>query len=123
MRPARAMSARSLRQAWMRSSIGRDGPSSRNWSSVLEDESVLAGGAALRARRFEVPVEAFKKILSRAGLRDEHVAPVGFVADAAQIAERPERVQGARDHGFGNAEAVGEAAHGVRPGSEVDQQH
>src|SRR6185436_1504076 len=97
MRPARAMSARSLRQAWMRSSIGRDGPSSRKLSSVLEDESVLAGGAALRAGRFEVPVEAFKKILAPAGLRDKDVAPVGLVADAAQIAERAERVQGARD--------------------------
>src|SRR6185436_19505000 len=112
MRPARAMSARSLRQAWMRSSIGRDGPSSRNSSSVLEDESVLLGGAAVRARSFEVPVEAFKKILSRAGLRDEDVAPVGLVADPAQIAEPAKRVQGARDHGLGDAEPLGEAAHG-----------
>ena len=65
----------------------------------------------------------FKKLLPYAGLGDEDVAAVALVADAAQIAERAQRIQGARDHGLRHAEHMGEAADRMRPGGEVDQQH
>ena len=71
----------------------------------------------------EVSFEAFKEFLSTARSRDEHVAAVAFVANAPQIAERAERVQGARDHRLGDAQPLGEAAHRVRAGGEIDEQH
>src|SRR3954463_13527581 len=123
MRPARPISARSLRQAWMRASIGRDGPPSTKFLSVLEDESVLARSAALRAALLEIAFEAFKKVLSDIGLRDEDVAPVALVANAAEIAERAERIQGARDHRLGHAKEVGQPAHRMGAGGEIDEQH
>src|SRR3569623_803317 len=102
----------------MRASIGRDGPSSRKCLSELEDESVFARGPALGVRLLEIAFETFKKILPRAGLRDEDVAPVALVANPAQIAERAERIQGARDHRLGHAEQVGEATHRMGAGGE-----
>src|SRR5204863_7820123 len=112
----------SLRQASMRLSTGRDGPPRMKCLSVLEDEPAFARGPALLAALLEIAFEAFKKVLSRAGLRDEDVAPVALIANPAQIAEPTERIQGTRDHRLRYAEQLGEAAHGVRSGREVDQQ-
>src|SRR5438045_925399 len=112
------MSARSLRQASMRTSTARDGPSRMKCLSVLEDEAAFARGPAFGARLLEIAFERFKKILPRIGLRDEDVAPVALVADPAQIAERAERVQGARDHRLGYAQQLGEAAHRMWAGGE-----
>src|SRR3954470_2725694 len=117
------MSARSIRQAWIRESIGRDGPSRKKCLSVLEDEAVFVPGPALGAGLFEVAFKAFKKILPRIGLCDEDVAPVALVANPAQIAERAQRIQGARDDRLGHTEQLGEAAYGMRSGGEIDQQH
>src|SRR3546814_3906715 len=55
--------------------------------------------------------------------RSEDVSPIRFVADPAEIAERAQRVQGARDDGFGNAQYVRQSAHRMRAGGEIDQQH
>jgi hypothetical protein len=55
----------------------------------------------------DILLEAFKEFLSRAGFRDEHVAAVRLVTHAAQIAERAERVQGARDYRLGHAQDIG----------------
>src|SRR4029079_2747351 len=123
MHPARPMSARSLRQAWMRESTGRDGPFRMKCLSVLEDEPVFARGPSLGARLLAIAFETFKKVLPRIGLGDEDVASVALVTNPAQIAERAKRIQGARDHGLRYAKQLGEAAHGVRPGREIDQQH
>src|SRR3712207_2485313 len=95
--PARAMSARSRRQAWMRGSSASEGPFSRKRSAVLEDEPPFPGRPAAGAVMLEVAFEAFKEFLPSAGPRDEDVAAVGLVAHAAQIAERTERIQGAGD--------------------------
>src|SRR6478609_2433250 len=122
MHPARPMSARSWRQAWIRASTGRDGPSRKKCLSVLEDEPVFARGPSLWVRLLEIAFETFKKILPRIGLRDEDVASVALVANPAQIAERAKRIQGARDHRLRYVEQLGQTAHRVRPGSEVDQQ-
>src|SRR6218665_52170 len=114
------------------------GPVSRNHSSVLEEEGPFAGasgGAAAPASAvavtaalaaaglLEIAFEAFKEILSTASLRDEDVSTIAFIANAPQIAERAQRIQGARDHGLRNAKPFGEAAHGVRPGGQIDEQH
>src|SRR6185295_19949488 len=103
----------------MRTSIGRDGPSRTKCLSVLEDEAVFARDPALRGLLLEVAFEAFKKFLPRVGLRDEDVASVALVANPAQIAERAECIQGARDHGLRNAEEGGEATDRMWPGREV----
>src|ERR1044072_5086823 len=122
----------------MRGSSVSDGPVSRNHSSVLEEEasvadagpgstappSPFAAAAALAAPGLlEITFEAFKEILSTASLRDEDVAPIAFIANAPQIAERTQRIQGARDDRLGHAEPFGKATHGMRAGGEVDEQH
>src|SRR3546814_17061893 len=55
--------------------------------------------------------------------RSEDVSPIRFVADPAEIAERAQRVQGARDDGFGKAQYVRQSAHRMRAGGEIDQPH
>src|SRR5688572_22252589 len=107
------MSAISLRQAWRRGSSRTDGPSSEILRSVLEEDAPFLGRAAA-ARAFlllDIAFEALKELLSYAGLSDEDIAAVRLVAHAAQIAERAQRIQGARDHRLGNSQNVGEAAH------------
>src|SRR5215210_8080095 len=119
------MSAMSLRQAWRRGSRRTEGPSSVIRLSVLEEDAPFPRRAAA-ARAFlllDIAFEALKEILPHAGLGDEYVAAVRLVAHAAQIAERAKRIQGARDHRLGNAQYVGEAAHRMGSGGEIDQQH
>src|SRR4051794_1423888 len=98
----------SLRQAWIRGSSCRDGPLKAKLSgtlAVLEEDSALPCRFSARAfLLLDIAFEAVKELLSYAGLRDEHIAPVGFVANAPQIAERAQRIQGARDDGFGYPE-------------------
>src|SRR5918993_1522876 len=103
----------SLRQALRRGSSRTEGPSRVIRLSVLEQDAPFPGrGSPARAfLLLDVAFEALKEILPHAGLRDEYVAPVGLVAHAAQIAERAQRIQGARDHRLGNAQYVGETAH------------
>src|SRR4051812_21969129 len=117
------MSAMSLRQALNRGSRGTDGPARPIRLSVLEEDSPFLGGATPAGAflLLDIPFEALKKLLPYAGFRHEHVAAIRFVADAAQIAERPQRIQGARDDGLGYAEHVGESADRVWPGREVDE--
>src|SRR3954469_16520183 len=102
----------------MRGSSVSDGPVSRNHSSVLEEEAPFAGrpaaaaapvcvfaaGAVAASGLFEVAFEAFKEILSIASLRDEDVTPIALIANAPEIAERAQRIQGARDHRFRDAQ-------------------
>src|SRR3954469_6775903 len=119
------MSAMSLRHALSRGSSVTDGPSSAKCLTVLEEDSPFPGGAAAAAGAFlllDVAFEALKELLPYAGLGDEDVAAIRLVAHAAQIAERAQRVQGARDHGLRHAQNVGEAAHRMRPRCEVDEQ-
>src|SRR4051812_11636683 len=121
------MSAMSLRHALSRGSSVTDGPSSAKCLTVLEEEPSFLGGAAATAGAgafllLDVAFEALKELLPYAGLGDEDIAAVRLVAHAAQIAERAQRVQGARDHRLRHAENVGEAAHRMRPGRQVDQQ-
>src|SRR5205085_6078743 len=120
----------------MRGSSVSDGPVSRNHSSVLEEEapfagrpaaatpvSVFAAGAVAALGLFEVAFEAFKEILSIASLRDEDVTPIALIANAPEIAERAQRIQGARDHRFRDAKPFGETADRMRPGGQIDHQH
>ena len=96
----------SLRQAWSRGSSRTDGPSSEILRSVLEKDAPFLGrAAAARAfRLLDIAFEALKKLLPYAGLGDEDVAAVRFVAHPAQIAERAQRIQGAGHDRLGNAE-------------------
>jgi hypothetical protein len=71
----------------------------------------------------EVAFEAFKEILSIASLRDEDVTPIALIANAPQIAERTQRIQGARDDGFRNAQPLGQTPDGMRSGSQINEQH
>src|SRR3954469_5550384 len=119
------MSAMSLRHALSRGSSVTDGPSSAKCLTVLEEDSPFPGGAAAAAGAFlllDIAFEALKELLPYAGLGDEDVAAVRLVADPAQIAERAKGIQGARDHRLGHAEQLGEAAHRVRSGRQVDEQ-
>src|SRR3954447_15516243 len=119
------MSAMSLRQALRRGSRVTDRPWRAKCLAVLEEESSFPGGAASPAGALlllDVAFEALKELLPYAGLGDEYVAAVRLVAHAAQIAERAQRVQGARDHRLGHAENMGEAAHRVRARGQVDEQ-
>jgi hypothetical protein len=65
----------------------------------------------------EIAFETFKEFLPR------DVAAIGLVADAAQIAERAERVQGTGDDRLGHPQDVGQPPHRVRAGGQIDQQH
>jgi len=103
--------------------VVKEGPVKAKRLAVLENESPFSSGLATGAVVLEIAFETFKKFLPCAGSCDEDVAAVGLVADAPQIAERAERIQGTRDDRFRNTENVGEAAHCVRAGSEVDEQH
>src|SRR3954462_13062089 len=120
------MSAMSLRQAWSRGSRRTEGPSREMRRSVLEEDSPFLGrAAAAGAGAFlllDVAFEALKEFLPYAGLGDADIAAVRLVAHAAQIAERAQRIQGARDDGLGYAQYVGEAAHRVGAGGEVDEE-
>src|SRR5215212_8713084 len=120
------MSAMSLRQACSRGSRRTEGPSSDIRLSVLEEDSpFLARAAASRAGAFlllDIAFEALKEFLPYAGLSDEDIAAVRLVAHAAQIAERAQRIQGARDHRLRDAEYMGEASHRVRTGREIDEE-
>src|SRR6476661_3043505 len=121
----------------MRGSSVSDGPVSRNHSSVLEEEAPFAGGPAAATAPvsvfgagalaasglFEVAFEAFKEILSIASLRDEDVTPIALIANAPEIAERPQRIQGARDHRFRHAQSLGETTDRMRPGGQINYQH
>src|SRR3954463_8901018 len=117
------MSAMSLRQAWIRGSSGTEGPSSAILLSVLEEDSPFLGCAAPAGAflLLDIPFEALKELLPYAGLRNEDVAAVRLIADAAQIAERPQRIQGARDHGLRHAEDVGQAADRMGSRGQVDE--
>src|SRR3569623_1771690 len=117
------MSAMSLRQALTRGSSGTDGPSSAIRLSVLEEDSAFLGWAAPAGAflLLDIAFETLKELLPYAGFGNEHVAAVRLVADAAQIAERPQRIQGARDHRLRHAEDMGEAADRVRSGSQIDE--
>src|SRR5687768_3620984 len=113
----------SRRQAWIRGSRTIEGPS-REKRSVLEEDSALgrrrpAAGAVLL---FDIAFEALKEILSYAGLGDEHIAAVRLVAHAPQIAERAQRIQGARDHRLGHPQGLGQAAYRVRAGGKIDDE-
>src|SRR3954464_6713464 len=106
------MSAMSLRHALSRGSRVTDGPWSAKCLTVLEEDSPFPGGAAAAAGAgafllLDVAFEALKELLPYAGLGDEHVAAVCLVADAAEIAERAQSIQGARDHRLGDAQYVG----------------
>src|SRR3954467_5074718 len=119
------MSAMSLRQALRRGSRVTDRPWRAKCLAVLEEESSFPGGAASPAGALlllDVAFEALKELLPYAGLGDEDIAAVRLVAHAAQIAERAQRIQGARDDGLGYAQYMGEAAHGVGAGGEVDEE-
>src|SRR4051812_46362262 len=121
------MSAMSLRHALSRGSSVTDGPWSAKCLTVLEEEPSFLGGAAASAGAgafllLDVAFEALKEILSHAGLGDEDIAAVRLVAHAAQIAERTQRIQGARDHRLRNAQYMGEAADGVRSRCQVDEE-
>src|SRR5215212_12058447 len=120
------MSAMSLRQACSRGSRRTEGPSSDIRLSVLEEDSpFLARAAASRAGAFlllDIAFEALKEFLPYAGLSDEDIAAVRLVAHAAQIAERAQRIQGARDHRLRDAQYVSEAADGVGAGGQVDEE-
>src|SRR3954469_22604302 len=121
------MSAMSLRHALSRGSSVTDGPSSAKCLTVLEEDSPFPGGAAATAGAgafllLDVAFEALKELLPYAGLGDEDVAAIRLVAHAAQIAERAQRVQGARDHRLGHPQDVGEAPHRMRAGRQVDEQ-
>ena len=91
--------------------------------AVLEEDSALPwrlpAGAFLL---LDVAFEAVKELLPYAGLRDEDIAPVRLVSDAPEIAERAQRIQGARDNGLGYAKRMGEATHRMRSRSKVDQE-
>src|SRR5437764_15029322 len=107
-RPASATSARSLRKALWLGSGRSDGPESENCSALvgvgrgLADDRPVGGRADVPLP--EVALEPFKKVCPAAGSDDEHVPAVVLVSFAAQIAERPERVQGASDHRLGHSE-------------------
>src|SRR4051812_18005390 len=121
------MSAMSLRHALSRGSSVTDGPWSAKCLTVLEEEPSFLGGAAASAGAgafllLDVAFEALKELLPYAGLGDEDVAAIRLVAHAAQIAERAQRVQGARDHRLGHAEDVGEAAHRMGSRGQIDEQ-
>src|SRR3569623_1227239 len=115
------MSAMSLRQALTRGSSGTDGPSSAIRLSVLEEDSAFLGWAAPAGAflLLDIAFEALKELLPYAGFGHEHVAAVRLIADAAQIAERPQRIQGARDHRYRYAENVGKPSDRMRAGGEV----
>src|SRR3954470_8256869 len=121
------MSAMSRRQALRRGSSVTDGPSSAKCLTVLEEEPSFLGGAAATAGAgafllLDVAFEALKEFLPYAGLGDEDIAAVRLVAHAAQIAERAQRIQGARDHRLRYAQYMGETAHGVGAGGQVDEE-
>jgi hypothetical protein len=109
----------------MRSSRTIDGPLSEKRSAVLEDEAAFLGCSAGRGLSFllDIPFEAFKESLPYTGLGDENIPAIRLVAYAPQIAERAQGVQGARNYGFRDAQYIGKAAHRVRPGGKIDQQH
>jgi hypothetical protein len=90
---------------------------------MLEEDSPFLGrAAAVRAfLLLDIPFEALKEILPYAGLGDEYVAAVRLVAHPAQIAERAQRIQGARDDRLGNPQYVRKAAHRMGSGCQVDQ--
>src|SRR3954464_7256710 len=118
------MSAMSLRHALSRGSRVTDGPWSAKCLTVLEEDSPFPGGAAAAAGAgafllFDVAFEALKELLPYAGLGDEDIAAVRLVAHAAQIAERAQRIQGARDHRFRDPQYMGETAHRVGAGRQV----
>src|SRR5688500_8493825 len=123
MRPASAMSARSYRKAWTRGSSGREGPVRLKRSAVLKDEAAFPCRLSAGAVMLEIAFETFKEFLPSAGLGDEDVAAIGLVADAAQIAERAERVQGAGDDRLGHSQDVGESPYRVRARGQIDEQH
>src|SRR3569623_224286 len=116
------MSAMSLRQALTRGSSGTDGPLSAILLSVLEEDSAFLGWPAPAGAflLLDIAFEALKEFLPYAGFGPEHVAAVRLIADAAQIAERPQRIQGARDDGLRHAENMGEAAARMRPRGQID---
>src|SRR5687768_2493693 len=98
----------------MRGSRVSEGPVRLNRSAVLEDESPFSGGLSAGAVMLEIAFETFKEFLPSAGLGDEDIAAIGLVADAAQIAERAERIQGAGDDRLGHAQDVGQPPYRVR---------
>src|SRR4051794_5855281 len=117
------MSAMSLRQALTRGSSGTEGPSSPILRSMLEEDSAFLRVAAPAGAflLLDIAFEALKKFLSYAGFGNEDVAAVRLIADAAQIAERAQCIQGARDHRLGHAQDVSEAADRVGPGGQIDE--
>src|SRR4051812_41453219 len=117
------MSAMSLRKALTRGSSGTEEPPSAILLSVLEEDSAFLGGAAPAGAflLLDIAFETLKELLPYSGFGDEHVAAIRLVADAAQIAERPQGIQGARDYRLGHAEDMGKAADRVRPWRQVDQ--
>src|SRR5215210_7542023 len=99
-RSASAQSARSRRNALNRGSGGFDGPVSAKPSALVGEgraDDRPVGRRDPIAALAEVALEAFKEICPVAGPDDEHVATVVLIAFAAEIAECPERVQGASD--------------------------
>src|SRR5690242_21941045 len=121
------MSARSLRKALKCGSGRSDGPVSAKSSALvgvcggLPDDRPVGRGTAVALA--EVALEPFKKFCPAVGADDEHVAPIVLVPFAAEIAERTERIQGARHDRLGYAENLGQTADRVRSWGQIDQHH
>src|SRR5688572_1163331 len=99
------------------------GPARMKRSAVLEEKSPILGWFLGGIFLVEIALEAVKELLPDAGLGDEDIPPIRFVANAPEIAQRAERIQGACDHRLGDPKQVRQSPHSMRSRCQVDEHH